>query len=211
MKSGDTCNTNDICNIVVTGVGGQGVLTVADLLARAALIDSQNVRVGEIHGMAQRGGHVVCTVRIGSAALGPIIDPGMADVLIGFEPAETLREINLIRENGYVVMNSHVICPVAVSMGTAQYPAIDTIRSAISCFTPFLLELDAFDLANSVGSVTSVNIVMLGAAFASGRIPIKHESILNAIITSFPKEFEDINIRSFNAGFNAVQAQITKI
>jgi len=76
-------------NIAIAGVGGQGVLTLAELLAKAALNEGLNVRVGEIHGMAQRGGHVVCTVRIGENAKGPIIDAGAADLLVGFEPVET--------------------------------------------------------------------------------------------------------------------------
>ena len=79
-----TDNT-DVTNIAITGVGGQGVLTLSEILAKAALKDSHNVRVGEIHGMAQRGGHVVCTVRIGEKAKGPIVDSGTADLVVGFE------------------------------------------------------------------------------------------------------------------------------
>ena len=88
----NTSNTN----ILIAGVGGQGVLTLAEIIAKAALADNLNVRVGEIHGMAQRGGHVVCTVRIGDNVFGPIIDSGTADLVIGFEPLETLREIQTI-------------------------------------------------------------------------------------------------------------------
>ncbi len=205
MSFNVTCNTNNICNIVVTGVGGQGVLTVADILARAALEESLNVRVGEIHGMAQRGGHVVCTVRIGKGALGPIVDPGMADILIGLEPIETLREIHLIRENGYVVMNSRVVCPVAVTMGLAKYPDMNAIRSAVMRFTPNLLELDAFALAESLGNVATVNTVMLGAAFAAGRLPITSKSVLDVILASFPKDVGDLNVKAFDLGFNAVR------
>ncbi|MCK4568363.1 MAG: 2-oxoacid:acceptor oxidoreductase family protein, partial [Candidatus Thorarchaeota archaeon] len=106
-------NTSNTVNIAITGVGGQGVLTLAELLAKAALSEGLNVRVGEIHGMAQRGGHVVCTVRIGDDAKGPIIDAGAADLLVGFEPVETLREIHLVKKGGYVLMSSNVQYPVA--------------------------------------------------------------------------------------------------
>ena len=100
----NTTNTN----ILITGVGGQGVLTLAEILAKTALADRLNVRVGEIHGMAQRGGHVVCTVRIGENVYSPIIDSGTADLVIGFEPLETLREVQAISKSGYVVMSSHI-------------------------------------------------------------------------------------------------------
>ena len=95
--SSNTTNT-DVISIAITGVGGQGVLTLAEILAKAALADSYNVRVGEIHGMAQRGGHVVCTVRIGNDAKGPIIDSGTAQLVVGFEPVETIREVHMSRK-----------------------------------------------------------------------------------------------------------------
>ena len=122
-----TRNNSNTVNVAITGVGGQGVLSLAEILAKAALHCDLNVRVGEIHGMAQRGGHVICTVRIGENAKGPIIDAGSAHLLVGFEPIETLREIHLIKQGGCVLMSSHVQYPVAVSMGQAEYPSHDEI------------------------------------------------------------------------------------
>lgn len=187
-------------NIVLTGVGGQGVLTLAELLAKAALEDSLNVRVGEIHGMAQRGGHVVCTVKIGPHVFGPIVDPGTADVLVGFEPVETLREISLVKPSAWVIMNSRTVHPVAVSMGKAQYPSPETIRASIRNFSRNLLEFDASELARAAGSTVSLNIVMMGAVIGTGTVPISEESALRCAVRAFPDRFSVVNTAAFRSG-----------
>ncbi|MFW9980379.1 MAG: indolepyruvate oxidoreductase subunit beta [Candidatus Thorarchaeota archaeon] len=197
--SGITNNTT--VNVAISGVGGQGVLTLAEILARAAMLDGHNVRVGEIHGMAQRGGHVVCTVRIGDQVKGPIIDSGEAHLIVGFEPLELLREIHLIRNNGLVIMNSHVQYPVAVSMGEAEYPKEEDIRKFLGDFTSNILELDAMELAVSAGSSISMNIVMLGAIIGSNITPIRKTTALQVIRDSFSKKYEEANIRAFESGY----------
>jgi indolepyruvate ferredoxin oxidoreductase beta subunit len=198
-------NINTI-NIAISGVGGQGVLTLAEILAKTALAEGLNVRVGEIHGMAQRGGHVVCTVRIGNKAKGPVIDAGTADLLIGFEPVETLREIHLIKKNGCVLMSSHVQYPVAVSMGQAEYPTHELILKSIKGFTDRIIEFDAMSIALDSGNSFALNMVMFGAILGTGIVPISKEAALRAIRESFPKRFEKINIDAAEAGFNTVKS-----
>ncbi len=200
-----TGNTSNTINVLIAGVGGQGVLTLAEILAKAALDDSLNVRVGEIHGMAQRGGHVVCTVRIGDDAHGPIIDAGTADLIVGFEPVETLREIHFVKEGGYVVMNSHVQYPVAVSMGEAEYPAHEEILKQLVKFTKNIIELDAMELAKESGSSRSMNMVLLGAIIGTGITPISKEAAANAVRNAFPKKFESINIAALELGLSKIQ------
>ena len=197
---GITDNT-EVINVAIAGVGGQGVLTLAEILAKAALLDSHNVRVGEIHGMAQRGGHVVCTVRIGEKAKGPIVDSGAAHLVIGFEPVETLREIQLIRKDGIVIMNSHIQYPVAVSMGKAEYPSDDEIRKSIREFTTSIHEFDAMKIAMDAGSSRSMNIVMLGAIIGSAITPISKESAIQTVRDAFPSRFAETNVNAFEAGF----------
>ncbi len=201
-----TSNTRNttVINIAITGVGGQGVLTLAEILAKSALEDSHNVRVGEIHGMAQRGGHVVCTVRIGENAKGPIIDPGTAHLVVGFEPVETLREIHLISKGGLVIMNSHVQYPVVVSMGKAEYPSKEEIHDALTMHTAKIIEFNAIELANNAGNSLSMNIVMLGAILASGIVPIKKETALHVVQTTFPSKFVDVNTKAFELGYQAI-------
>ncbi|MHA1905790.1 MAG: indolepyruvate oxidoreductase subunit beta [Candidatus Thorarchaeota archaeon] len=205
--SGITNNT-DVINVAIAGVGGQGVLTLAEILAKAALQDSHNVRVGEIHGMAQRGGHVVCTVRIGDNARGPIIDSGTAHLVIGFEPVETLREIDLISKNGMIIMNSHVQYPVAVSMGKAEYPSEEVIMKNIRKFSDNIYEFDAMHLAQEAGSSRSMNIVMFGAIIGSGITPIKKETAIKMVKEAFPSRFEETNTRAFESGFTAISNMV---
>jgi indolepyruvate ferredoxin oxidoreductase beta subunit len=195
-----TSNNSNTVNIAITGVGGQGVLSLAEILAKAALHCGLNVRVGEIHGMAQRGGHVVCTVRIGDKAKGPIVDPGSAHLLVGFEPIETLREIHLVKEGGCVLMSSHVQYPVAVSMGQAEYPSHDEIIKNMNIFTDKIIEFDALDLAVKAGSSRSLNMVMLGAIIGTGLIPVTEDAAIEVVKNTFPKKFEKINVNATKLG-----------
>lgn len=203
-------NNTDVINIAIAGVGGQGVLTLAEILAKAALQDSHNVRVGEIHGMAQRGGHVVCTVRIGKNARGPIVDSGTAHLVIGFEPVETLREIHLVSKDGMVIMNSNVQYPVAVSMGKFEYPSEDIIMDNIRRFTETVYEFDAMHLAQEAGSNRSMNIVMFGAIIGSKITPIKKETAIKTVSEAFPSRFEEANTSAFEAGFAAISKMIKR-
>ena len=201
--SGNTSNTNTV-DVVISGVGGQGVLTLAEILAKAALAESKKVRVGEIHGMAQRGGHVICTVRIGPDVSGPIIDPGTADILVGFEPIETLREIESISEDGKVLMNSNVLHPVAVSMGKAEYPKHADIVKSIKRFTKNLIQFNAMNLAKNAGSDRAMNMVMFGAIIALNITGISMDTAKKTIRETFPGRYEDINIRAFEAGMQQI-------
>ncbi|MHA1771175.1 MAG: indolepyruvate oxidoreductase subunit beta [Candidatus Thorarchaeota archaeon] len=202
------CNTHDtdVFNLAISGVGGQGVLTLAEVLSRAALNVGHNVRVGEIHGMAQRGGHVVCTVRIGPDAYGPIVDAGTAHLIVGFEPVETLREVKLVKPDGYIIMNQHIQHPVAVSMGKADYPPLDKILSSLQKFAKHVFDFNAMSLAESAGSPQSMNMVMFGAIIGSGIVPVSKDIALATVAASFPGRFEEINTRAFESGFAVTSA-----
>lgn len=202
--SSNTTNT-EVVSIAITGVGGQGVLTLSEILAKAALADSHNVRVGEIHGMAQRGGHVVCTVRIGDDVKGPIIDSGTAQLVVGFEPVETVREVHMVKKDGYVLVNSHIQYPVAVSMGKAEYPSDDTIIGTLKEFSKNIIEFDAMELAKQAGSSRSMNIVLFGAIIGTGLIPVRKETAIEAVRNAFPAKFEKVNVEAFNLGFTKIQ------
>ena len=201
-------NTSNTINIAIAGVGGQGVLTLAEILAKAALTEGLNVRVGEIHGMAQRGGHVVCTVRIGDDASGPVIDAGAADLLVGFEHVETLREIHLVKKGGFVLMSSHIQYPVAVSMGKAEYPDHKEILASIKKFTDKIIEIDAHKIAIDAGSPRSLNMVMFGGIIGTNLVPISKGSAMRAISEAFPKKFEKINTTAAEVGFEQVKERI---
>ncbi len=201
-----TGNNSNTINVAISGVGGQGVLTLAEILAKTVLSESHNVRVGEIHGMAQRGGHVVCTVRIGDNAYGPIIDAGSANLLVGFEPLETLREIQLVASNGLVLMSSHVQYPVAVSMGESKYPKHEKIVKTIKGFAGRFVEIDAMKLAIEAGSPRSLNMVMFGGIIATGIVPVSEKTALDIVEKEFPKKFEVINTKAVKLGIEATSS-----
>src|SRR5512137_753769 len=116
----------DKTSIILTGVGGEGVVTAANLLGKAALKAKLNVYVSEIHGMAQRGGSVSCTVRIGNVS-GPLVASGTADAILSSEPAETLRYIHYSNKNTKIITSINPVIPFTVSVGTEEYPNVDLI------------------------------------------------------------------------------------
>lgn len=186
-------------NVLFTGVGGTGVLTAARILATAALVENHNVRMGEIHGMAQRGGAVTCTVRIGNSVHGPIIPTGKADVLLSVEPIEALRQVNQIYAAGTIVVGEHRIIPTAVLLGRAEYPSDKEILSDLAKFAN-VVTIDAAGLARKAGSILTINTVLLGAAIGLGLIPIKEKSILTGIKDVLPSRYHRMNIDAFEKG-----------
>ncbi len=188
--------------ISLVGVGGQGILTAAELLAKCAMLDGHNVRVGEIHGMAQRGGIVQSSVRIGKDVYGPIISEGMADLIIGFEPVEAMRGLSFASEKTIVLLNEHIVYPTVVSMGKAKYPDMDYIKSSIKKFTSKLYSFNAMDLALEAGAAITMNLVLLGAAFKIGNIGLNKESMESIITSTFPERFKKTNLKAFNLGYD---------
>ncbi len=190
-------------NILFTGVGGTGVLTAARILASAALEEGQNVRMGEIHGMAQRGGAVTCTVRIGKSVLGPIIPLGMADMLLGVEPVEALRHVNIVNPKGTIIVGEYRIIPTAVLLGRSQYPSNQEILLNLKKFAP-VVTIDVVRLAQEVGNILTANTILLGAASNLGKIPIKSDSIIAAMKNILPSRYHKMNLLAFQKGQQAV-------
>ena len=137
----------DTCNIVLAGVGGQGVLLAAEMLGTAAVKKGFNVRVSEVHGMAQRGGAVVCHVRIGEKAFSPTVLEGTADVIVSLEPMETLRNIRFAAKNTMVLTN---IRPLMIT--GKKYPNTDEILTQIRDFTENIIPVDTFALSKKAGA-----------------------------------------------------------
>src|SRR5512135_181852 len=139
----------NVFNILIAGVGGQGVLLTSKIIAEAALLAGLDVKQSEVHGMAQRGGSVLSQVRFGEKVFSPIVAEGEADLLIGFEPLETARYLHYLKESGTVVYNTRPIGTIGVSIGKETYPADihETIRKNAATVHP----LDATDVAVKVG------------------------------------------------------------
>ncbi len=186
----------NVFNILIAGVGGQGVLLTSKIIAEAALLAGLDVKQSEVHGMAQRGGSVLSQVRFGQKVFSPIISEGDADLLIGFEPLETARYLHYLRDNGAVVYNTRPIGTIGVSIGKEEYPADihETIRKNASRVLPF----DATDVAVQVGEKRAVNLVLLGAALKL--LPIGETIVDQAITNAVPKKVLEINRKAFVAG-----------
>lgn len=185
-----------VFNILIAGVGGQGVLLTSKIIAEAALLQGLDVKQSEVHGMAQRGGSVLSQVRIGEKVFSPIVAEGEADLLIGFEPLETARYLHFLREGGIVVYNTHPIGTIGVSIGREAYPEDihETIRKHASEVHPF----DATKVAVEVGEKRAVNLVLMGAVLRF--LPLRETVVDEAITNSVPKKALEINRKAFLAG-----------
>ena len=192
-------------NIVLAGVGGQGILLASQILGVSAVKEGFNVRVSEIHGMAQRGGAVVSHVRIGEKVRSPIVLEGNADVILGFEPLETLRNIKYASEKTLIIISKETIVPTGFSPEPVQYPNFDEIIEKIKIFTEKLLVVDALELARRAGSAITRNIVLLGALAASGILPMKNETLKETIKELVRPAYLEMNLRAFELGYEAVK------
>ena len=188
-----------VTNILVSGIGGQGVMTAAEILSQTALNQGYDVKKTEVAGMAQRGGVVTSHVRFGARVLSPAIPAGEADILIGFEPAEALRWCRELRPDGVAMVNRVRQEPPVVTLGLFEYPddPVGQIRRQG-------IEVHAFDagaIARELGNFRLVNTVMLGAI--ARYLPFPPEILKNQIIDRFrarkPKLVE-INEKAFEEG-----------
>ncbi|MDH7477301.1 MAG: indolepyruvate ferredoxin oxidoreductase subunit beta [Candidatus Bathyarchaeota archaeon] len=197
-------------NMVLAGVGGQGILLAAEILGTAAIKEGLNVRVSEIHGMAQRGGAVVSTVRIGENVFAPTVLDGHADVLLGFEPFETLRNLKFASEKTLVIMSEERIPPTELTAKMMPYPSLKEVEEKIHVFTKNLIIVDAPKLAKKAGSPLTQNVVLIGALAATGNLPIKNESLMDAIKELIPAKYLDMNLKAFKLGYEFVKKAVAK-
>ena len=190
-------------SIVLTGVGGQGVITAANALGKAAVRRKINVYVSEIHGMAQRNGAVICTVRIGDV-LGPLIATGTADVILSTEPIEALRNITYASKKTKVITDINPVIPFTVAIGGEDYPNLDDVFKEMRYYAELFL-IDASKIAKKSGDVITKNIVMLGALAATDVLPYKSEILLETILDNVPSKYKDINKKAFEGGMEAIK------
>jgi indolepyruvate ferredoxin oxidoreductase beta subunit len=192
-------------NIIICGVGGQGVVLVSELLGNAAVRGGVPVKGSEVLGMAQRGGSVFSNLRLGSETIAPMTPEGKCDVLIAVEPSEALRNIQYLAKNSVVVLNTTTVLPYTVYLGQSKYPAQDEIITKLREVTDRIITLDASGLAREAGSLQAANVVMLGALFGTGLLPIKEATAKEAILSRFKAKVGEINIKAFDLGYAEVQ------
>lgn len=191
--------------LIIVAVGGQGNLLASKVLGEAALMADIPVRMSEIHGMAQRGGVVESAMVFGDAR-STIISDGEADVLVGFEPSETLRALNKCNSRTTVITNMATLPPITAAIGRGTYPDLDHLKRLIEAKTGGLIAFDAAELARTAGNIMSVNIVLLGALCQTGILPVSDEMVRKAIKTRTKAAFVDTNLKAFDLGYQAAAA-----
>jgi indolepyruvate ferredoxin oxidoreductase beta subunit len=187
--------------LILVAVGGQGNLLSSKVIGESALLADIPVRMSEIHGMAQRGGVVESSIVFGDAK-STIISDGEADVLVGFEPSETLRALNKCNPSTVVISNLAPMSPFTVTVGSGVYPNLNKLQSLIKSKTAKLIAFNAEVLAREAGTVLSVNMVLLGALIQTGKIPLSKETVQEAIKSKTKKAFVESNLKAFELGFS---------
>lgn len=189
--------------LLFVGVGGQGTLLASRLLGEACMKDGIPVLLSEVHGMAQRGGVVESTVMLGGLK-SPLISLGEANVLIGFEPLETLRAISYCNKDSVVITSLSPIVPNMVKLGAFQYPDIPSAFEEIRTMVAGFYACDAEDVATKIGSPKSVNVLLLGMLIGTGMLPVSKESMEDTICTHVKPKTVNANLNAFRAGVNLV-------
>ncbi|MDD3632007.1 MAG: indolepyruvate ferredoxin oxidoreductase subunit beta [Atribacterota bacterium] len=185
--------------IYIIGVGGQGTIKTATIIGEAAMAQGLNVVMSEVHGMAQRGGTVVTELKIGDS-LSPLNEKYSADLLLAFEPSELLRATSIIGKDTNIIASCSSIIPFTVSLGISKYPDINQIIERLSKKVDNLHFIDAEKIAIEAGNIIAANIVILGAALATSKFPLKKENIIESMKQNLPIKSIDMNIKALEMG-----------
>jgi indolepyruvate ferredoxin oxidoreductase beta subunit len=190
-------------DILVTGVGGQGVVLASDIIGEAALAAGFDVKKTDTLGMAQRGGSVVSHVRLGQRVWSPLIKEGEVDLLLAFEKLEAARWSHYLKKNAVVIVNSYGQPPLSVSLGQEKYATDDEIVAALKRRTDKIYIIDGNKKARELGNVRTLNIFMLGclAAFA----PLETEVWKDTISRRLPEHLREINLKAFEMGRKEIE------
>ncbi len=193
-------------NVIVAGVGGQGSILAAHILGKAAIRQTApsgqpaQVRIGETYGAAMRGGKVFSHVRIGDVRA-PLTTENGAEVIIGLEPLETLRvALPYLAPDGVCVVNTAKYVPADVKMGRAKYPDIDKLLGALRRLGKKVIAFDATAVAQELGKAAVMNTVMLGAASATGLLPVDEKVLKETIAEEAPAGTAELNLKAFDKG-----------
>jgi indolepyruvate ferredoxin oxidoreductase beta subunit len=190
------------------GVGGQGVVLMANIVGEACVKAGLRVISGELHGLSQRNGSVVAHQRIGEKAISPLVPYGEADVILALEPMEALRYLPFLKPGGLVITNSNMIHPPMETQRLAKgeqdsYVQYKDVLDRIGSSGASIVEIDALDLANEAGNPQTENVVMVGALAASPAFPVGKDHMLEAVKETVPKKALDVNIQAFESGYSA--------
>ncbi|MHC1631087.1 MAG: indolepyruvate oxidoreductase subunit beta [Methanotrichaceae archaeon] len=185
------------CDVVVVGVGGQGVILISEIIGKAAMKAGLHVKGAETHGMAQRGGSVLNHIRVG-CDFSAMVSPGQADILLALEPAEALRYAYYLSPEGVALVNTNPVLPVTVTTGAAKYPELEKIADPLRKICKGVKTMNATELAKKAGHPQAANVVMLGAL--SKYLPLEEELLMEVLSEIVPPKFLEINKQAFELG-----------
>lgn len=185
-------------SILFVGVGGQGIILASKILTEGLIKFGYDVKMSEVHGMAQRGGSVTTQVRFGEKVYSPLIGVGEADVVVAFEKLEAARWISYLKEGGSVVVNDYEIHPMTVQVGKEEYPkdVIEKLQEKISSVKVF----NAAEIAKDLGNIKAQNIVLLGALIKA--LGLENMDWEQVVRENLPPKMHDLNIAAIKAGMN---------
>jgi indolepyruvate ferredoxin oxidoreductase beta subunit len=191
---------SEVKNILLAGVGGQGIILASKILATGLIDAGYDVKMSEVHGMAQRGGSVTTQVRFGEKVYSPIIGKGQADILVSFETMETGRYVEFLKEDGKIVLNSFQMPSAVILSGAADYPS-GIIESVEEKFDTTVVQ--GADLAQELGNIKTMNVIIVGALIkAMGLTDIDWTSVIKKTVK---EKFVDINLKAIELGMSQVK------
>lgn len=197
-----------VMNVLITGVGGQGNVVTAHLLGVLAQRQGYRVVVGEVYGLSQRGGSVVSHVRLTTGVtVPPLVAQGEAQVIVGLEPLEALRQLCLVgNRSTHIVVNSRPEVPVNVMTGLSPALSVEAILRELRLLADNVTILDGLELARQAGGAQTLNLVMLGALIGSGCLPLRATGMAEVVAKVLGTAKEALNMAAFQAGLAAVTA-----
>lgn len=184
-------------DIVLCGVGGQGTVLASKLVAAAAMVQGKKVMSAETIGMAQRGGSVFSHLRVGDELYSPMIAEGTADLILGFEPGETVRMLPFLKKDGQVIVSSRAVMPVTASLAATDYNA-ENMLAYLRKKVHKLLIVDTDAACRELGSAKVMNVLMLGAAIHSGALDLRMEDIEETLRNRLPAKVIDMNLKALH-------------
>ena len=199
---------NKALEVIICGVGGQGVVLMSELLGTAAVKGGIGVKGSEVLGMAQRGGSVFSNLRLGSDIYSPLSTEGMCDILLAVEPSEAIRNIQYLSKSSIVILNTTKVLPFTVFLGKSGYPEIEAILEKLNSVSEKVIALDASKIAKEAGNIQTTNVVMMGALFGTGQLPISTDIAKEVVKNRVPAKAIDANLQAFDMGYEEVQKQI---
>ncbi len=185
-------------SIIISGVGGQGVLTASDLLSDVLLESGYDAKKSEVHGMSQRGGNVISTIRYGEQVFSPMSSLYETDYILAFEKLEALRNINYLSPNGIMMVNDYVWEPLPVASGVEEYPK--DIEGTLNKFASRVLMVPATRIAQDLGNIRATNVVLIGVLAAN--MDIEKNTWVKIVKQKVPPKFIDLNLEAFEKGYS---------